>query len=130
METQTTNSHTPLDPIEQGHVDALNALTERLAPEGWTCKRNRKGLKANWRWLSIDLRYRPESPDAPWRARVRDGMPWITVYSHESSDPVDAARHAMSYALQVESFCVGGGLFSNPSKAQLAHRLWQATRPY
>lgn len=112
------------------YARAVELLRRRLGPAGWTVSTTRKGVNASWRWLRVDLRFRPKSdPAQPWRSRVKDGFPRLTVFEHRSADPMDALTRSVDYALAVEEFCVGRGLFSNPSKSYLGHRLWQAIRP-
>lgn len=126
------SNRTPTDPalVEQGHLVALATLTDRLAARGWTVERSKKGIRARWRWLRIDVRHRPRRPEAPWRVRVRDGMPRTTVYASRAASPEEAAKRGADYALRVVELCSGSGLFANPSKEDLAHRLWQAVRPF
>lgn len=126
-----TNSHS-VDPIgiDDGYELAIATLTEHLTQRGWSVSRSKKGVRARWRWLRVDVRHRPRRPEAPWRVRVRDGMPRVTVYTSYAASPDVAARRGAAYAQRVVNLCRGTGLFANPSKEDLAHRLWQAVRPF
>lgn len=103
-------------------------LVEQLGPEGWSVRRTAKGVKARWRWFSVGVKFKEGTPQ-PWRARMRDGMPRMTVSEHFDANAVSALTPVVAYAREVESFCQGVGLFANPSKSYLGHRLWQAVRP-
>jgi hypothetical protein len=126
-----TTSHTA-DPacIDEGYELAIATLTEHLTERGWTVARTRKGVRARWRWLRVDVRYRRRRPDAPWRVRVRDGVPRVTVYTSYAASADVAALRGAAYAARVVNLCRGSGLLANPSKEDLAHRLWQAVRPF
>ena len=118
---------TPIDAKARGLDAGLAHLQDVLGADGWRVHRKRNKVRARWRWFSVSLKYQPEHPDGPWRARMRDGMP---VMVQRSADPLEALRPVVAYALENARFCDGRlGLFRNPSKGYLGHRLLQAVRP-
>jgi hypothetical protein len=114
------------DPKNRGLEDGLAHLQNTLGRDGWRVYRRRDKVRARWRWFSVTLKYQPDHADGPWRARMRDGVPVIV---RRSDDPLEALRPVVAYARESAQFCAGLGLFRNPSKSYLGHRLLQAVRP-
>lgn len=118
------------DPITEGLDTALAHLREVLGPDGWRVYRKGSKIKARWRWYRITLRHRADQPEGPWHARMRDVTPLTTVTQHRAPDPIEALRPVVAKAKASARFCQGRlGLFRNPSKSDLAHRLLAAVRP-
>ncbi len=125
----TTTQPTPADAttdaatlLEAGHEEAIAFLQSTLGADGWRVVRTRKGVKARSRWFSVGIKF--DAKTGMWRARLRDGVPRMTA------TPTEALAPVAKYALDCARFCDGRlGLFNNPSKSYLGHRLWQAVRP-
>ncbi|WP_106391516.1 hypothetical protein [Enhygromyxa salina] len=121
------NDQTNADPKTHGLDAAFDELEKVLGPEGWRVYRKRDKVKARWRWYKVTLKYQPNHPVAPWRARMRDGLP---VMEKRDTDPLEALRPIIAHAIESARFCEGRlGLLRNPSKSYLGHRLLRAVRP-
>lgn len=116
-------------PVGGSMDEAVAYLQATLGPDGWRVFRTRTGVKARWRWLSLTLKYDAKK-DRPWRARLRDGFPRMTVNEARGTTLLEAVAPVAQYARDCARFCDGRlGLIGNPSKSYLGHRLWQAVRP-
>lgn len=123
--TQTTLSDAQVDAQMD---EAMAMLRTVLGSDGWRVTKSRKGLKARSRWFSVSVRYNEKHNQ--WQARLRDGMPRMTVMKRRDTELSKALAPVLCYARDCARFCDGRlGLFSNPSKSHLGHRLWQAVRP-
>lgn len=119
-------------PTEEQFVAAVATLQTTLGADGWRVKRTRTGARASHGLLAVTLKFREGRNEAgPWRARFHDGfIARFTVAESWGTDVADAVSPVIAKSREVSRFIDGrGGLFRNPSKSLVAHRLWNAVRP-
>ena len=117
---------------EEEFTAAVEALSSTLGAAGWRVRRTKTGARAARGLLAVTLKHRPgRSESGEWRARFHDGfIARFTLCESWNDDLREALKPVVTQAEEAARFVDGsGGLFRNPSKSFVAHRLWGAVRP-
>ncbi len=115
---------------ESGFEAGAAYLVERLSQDGWRVSRSRRGVKARRGMLRICLRYKGSHGETPWRARLSESFPRMTVFERYAESPQLSLEPVLARTADVCALINGSaGLVQNESKSWVGYRLWHAVRP-